>query len=150
MSCNSRITEQVALDIHDGIAFGLIVPHSGIKQAGENEGGLCTSVPEAPGVLKDGLRRIVRRVCGARHDDTRREDEGKFIGGGVLGQSEPGRCKRIWNLAVGEGLFGKFEETTTTFLRQRIDMGGFGRLGDELGDGGEFEAGSCPGWPESD
>ena len=24
-------------------------------------------------------------------------------------------------------------------------MGGFGRLGDELGDGGEFEAGSFPG-----
>lgn len=29
-------------------------------------------------------------------------------------------------------------------------MGGFGRLGDELGDGGEFEAGSFPGWLESD
>ena len=29
-------------------------------------------------------------------------------------------------------------------------MGGFGRLADELGDGGEFEAGSCPGWLESD
>lgn len=29
-------------------------------------------------------------------------------------------------------------------------MGGFGRLGDELGDGGEFEAGSCPGWLESE
>ena len=29
-------------------------------------------------------------------------------------------------------------------------MGGFGRLWDELGDGGEFEAGSCPGWLESD
>jgi hypothetical protein len=149
-SCESRIVEQVALDIHDGIAFGLIVPHSGIKLAGENEGGLCTSVPEAPGVLKDGLRRIVRRVCGACHDDTRREDEGKFIGGGILGQSEPCQCERIWNLAVGEGLFGKFEETTTTFLRQRINMDRFGRLGDELGDGGEFEAGSCPGWLESD
>ena len=31
---------------------------------------VCTRVPEAPGVLKDGLRRIVRRVCGACHDDT--------------------------------------------------------------------------------
>jgi hypothetical protein len=29
-------------------------------------------------------------------------------------------------------------------------MGRFGRLGDELGDGGEFEAGSCPGRLESD
>ena len=29
-------------------------------------------------------------------------------------------------------------------------MGRFGRLGDELGDGGKFEAGSCPGWLESD
>ena len=29
-------------------------------------------------------------------------------------------------------------------------MGGCGRLGSKLGDGGEFEAGSCPGWLESD
>ena len=70
MSKQSEIIEQDALDIHDGIAFGLIAPHSGTKLAGENEGGLCTSVPEAPGVLKDGLRRIVRRVRGACHDNT--------------------------------------------------------------------------------
>jgi hypothetical protein len=88
-SCKSRIIEQVALDIHDGIAFGLIVPHSGIKLAGENEGGLCTSVQEAPGVLKDGLRRIVGGVCGACHDDTWREDKWKLISGDILGQSEP-------------------------------------------------------------
>ena len=69
-SCKPRIIEKVAPDIHDGIAFGLIVPHSGIKLAGENEGGLCTSVPEAPGVLKHGLRGIVKHVCGACHDDT--------------------------------------------------------------------------------
>ncbi len=69
-SCESRIIEKVAPDIHDGIAFSLIVPHSGIKLAGDNEGGLCTSVPEAPDVLKHGLRRIVRHICGACHDDT--------------------------------------------------------------------------------
>lgn len=57
-------------DIHHGTAFGFIVPHSGIKLAGDNEGRLCTRVPEAPGVLKDRLRRMVRRVCGACHDDT--------------------------------------------------------------------------------
>jgi hypothetical protein len=69
-SRKSRIIERVALDIHDGIAFGLIVPHSGIELAGENEGGLCTSVPEALNVFKNGLRRILRHVCGACHDDT--------------------------------------------------------------------------------
>jgi hypothetical protein len=52
------------------IALPLIVPHNGSKLAGENEGGLCTSVPEAQNVLKDVLRRIVRRVSGACHDDT--------------------------------------------------------------------------------
>ena len=69
-SYRSRIIEQDAPDVHDGIAFGLIVPHNGTKLAGENEGGLCTSVPETPDVLKDGLRRIVRCVCGACYDDT--------------------------------------------------------------------------------
>ena len=59
--------ERVALDIHDGIAFGLIVPHSGIELAGDNEGGLRASVPEAPDVVKDGLREIFRQVC---YDDT--------------------------------------------------------------------------------
>ena len=34
-------------------ALHLIVPHSGTKLAGEKEGGLCTSFPEAPDVLKD-------------------------------------------------------------------------------------------------
>ena len=47
---------------------------------------------------------------------------------------------RIWNFAVGKGLFGKFKETTTTFLRQWIDRGGFSRLGDEIGDGSELGA----------
>ena len=28
----------------------------------------------------------------------------------------PCECERIRNIAVGEGLFGEFEETTTTFL----------------------------------
>lgn len=58
--------------------------------------------------------------------------------------------ERIWNLAVGEGLFGEFGETTTKFLRQRIDIGGFGRIWDELGDSGEFETGSGLSWFESD
>ena len=51
--------EQDVLDIHDGTAFGFIVPH--IRLAGDNEGcpSLCIRVPEAPGVLKDSLRRIV-------------------------------------------------------------------------------------------
>ena len=57
----------------------------------------------------------------------------------------------IWNLAVREGLFGKFEETMTMFLCQQIDIGGLGRFRDELGDGSYFEAGSCLGsWLESD
>ena len=65
-SCKSRIMEQDALDIHDGTAFGFIVPHSSIKLAGDNEGRLCTRVPEAPGVLKDRLRRIVTTIRDAR------------------------------------------------------------------------------------
>ena len=69
-SYKSRIIEQDALDIHDGVALGLIVTHNGTKLAGKNEGGLCTSVPEAPDVIKDRLRRVVRRVYGACHDDT--------------------------------------------------------------------------------
>ena len=60
----------VALDIHDGVGFGLIVPHSGMELAGNNEGGLRTRVPEAPDVPKDGLRGIIRHVCSACHDDT--------------------------------------------------------------------------------
>ena len=36
-SCKSRIIEQDALDIHDGTAFGFIVPHSSTKLAGDNE-----------------------------------------------------------------------------------------------------------------
>ena len=69
-SYKSRILEQDALDIHDGVALGLIVAHNGTKLADKNEGGLCTSVPESLDVLKDSLRRIVRRVCGTCHDDT--------------------------------------------------------------------------------
>ena len=52
-SYKSRIIEQNALDIHDGIALHLIVPHSGTRLAGENEGGLRTSVPEGLDVLED-------------------------------------------------------------------------------------------------
>jgi hypothetical protein len=37
-----------------------------------------------------------------------------------------------------------------TFRRQWIDIGGLGRLGDELGDSGELEAGSYVGWLKSD
>jgi hypothetical protein len=29
--------EQDSLDIHDGIAFGFIIPHSGTKLAGDHE-----------------------------------------------------------------------------------------------------------------
>ena len=36
-SCKSRIMEQDSLDIHDGIAFGFIIPHSGTKLAGDHE-----------------------------------------------------------------------------------------------------------------
>ena len=36
-SYKSRIMEQDALDIHDGTAFGFIVPHSSTKLAGDNE-----------------------------------------------------------------------------------------------------------------
>ncbi len=52
------MSKHVALDIHDGIAFGLIVPQSGIKLASENQRGLHTSVPEA----------LVRRLSLARHE----------------------------------------------------------------------------------
>ena len=39
-SYKSRIIEQDALDIHDGVALGLIVPHNSTKLADKNEGGL--------------------------------------------------------------------------------------------------------------
>ena len=52
-----------------------------------------------------------------------------------------------WN---GSGTLPSEKDCLVRSRSQWIDMGGFGRLGDELGDGGEFEASSCPGWLESD
>jgi hypothetical protein len=69
-SRKTRIIEQVALDIHDGVAFRLIVPQSGIELAGDNQGCLRTSVSETPDVLENGMRRIFRHVRGSCHGDT--------------------------------------------------------------------------------
>jgi hypothetical protein len=74
------------------------------------------------------------------------KDEGKPVGSNALGRT---KCEWIRNHTVGEGHFCEFEEMTTAFLRQRIDIGGLGGVGDELGGGGETETGSCLGWLES-
>lgn len=67
---------------------------------------------------------------------------GRLIDARVREQHEVAHCVRVWYLAIGEGLFGEFDETTTAFPPQRIDADGFSRLGNELGDRGEIEADS--------